>query len=257
MIKSHGISDVGTVRQENQDRILMDQDLALYIVADGMGGHRHGEMAAELAIETIRYYVDSSRDRFDVSWPFGYNFELSIDANRISTAIRLANRQVWRHAEQGPQFAGMGTTVAAVLVGDSATGAKSAVIANVGDSRAYLYRGGTLKQVTVDDTWLGSFVAKGLITSEDLLNHPMRNVLTQAAGSQEDVEVHVRDHELQDSDMFLLSSDGLHGVLGDEGMRAILAAESDLEQAATRLVASAKEKGAPDNVSVVLLRYIG
>lgn len=250
MIEAHGISDVGCVRHENQDRILIDHTLGLYIVADGMGGHRHGEVAAELAISTIKYYVESSKDRFDVSWPFGYNFDQSIDANRISTAIRLANRQVWRHAEQGPEFAGMGTTVAAVLINDN-----QAVIANVGDSRVYLFRNGQISQMTIDDTWIQSFAARGLMALSDLANHPMRNVLTQAAGSQEAVEVHIREHAFEPGDALILTSDGCHGMVPDEQVQSLLNEPAGLPQKVERLLAAAKQNGGPDNVSIVVLRY--
>src|SRR3954454_4406933 len=148
MIEAHGVTDIGCVRERNEDRILVDATLGLYIIADGMGGHSHGEMAAELAIATIRHYVESSSDRFDVTWPFGYNFELSVDANRLMNAVQLANRHVWRQAESAPEYSGMGTTVAvAIVTGNRIT------IGNVGDSRVYLWRDGSLRQLTVDDTW--------------------------------------------------------------------------------------------------------
>lgn len=250
MIEAHGISDVGCVRHENQDRILIDHALGLYIVADGMGGHRHGEVAAELAIATIRYYIESSKDRFDVSWPFGYNFDQSIDANRISTAIRLANRQVWRHAEQGPEFAGMGTTVAAVLINDG-----QAVVANVGDSRVYLFRQGEISQLTIDDTWIQSFAARGLMAPSDLANHPMRNVLTQAAGSQEAVDVHIEETVLKSGDCLILTSDGCHGMVPDQQVQVLLNESFGLPEKVDRLLAAAKQNGGPDNVSVVVLSY--
>src|SRR5579871_1493713 len=119
MIESFALTDTGCVRTENQDRVLEDHSLGVCVVADGMGGHKHGEIAAELAISTVRYYIESSRDRFDVTWPFGYNFDLSVDANRLATAIQLANRQVWNQAEKAPEYGGMGTTVAALLADGS------------------------------------------------------------------------------------------------------------------------------------------
>src|SRR5262245_59597214 len=118
MIESFALTDTGCVRSENQDRILTNHSLSLFAVADGMGGHRHGAMAAELAISTMEYSVDSSRDRFDATWPFGYNFDVSVDANRLATAIQLANRQVWNEAQRSPECVGMGTTVAAILLSD-------------------------------------------------------------------------------------------------------------------------------------------
>ena len=94
MFESYGVSDTGCVRSENQDRILVDHSSGLFMVADGMGGHRHGEIAAELAVSTLRYYVETSRESFDATWPFGFDFDLSIDANRLATGIQLANQQV-------------------------------------------------------------------------------------------------------------------------------------------------------------------
>lgn len=228
----------------------MDASLGLFVVCDGMGGHQHGEIAAELAKTAIRFSVDASRDRLDVSWPFGFSFDLSLDANRLATGVRLANRQVWRRAEQSVECSGMGTTVAAVLL----CGAQ-AIVANVGDSRAYLLRAGALEQLTVDDTMIGSLLQRGLISTEDMRTHPMRNVLTQSAGSQETVEVHVREETLQRNDILLLCSDGLHGVIGDEGIRAIVAAEGQMERCVGRLIAAAKNEGGPDNISAVVMRY--
>src|SRR5262249_33908884 len=116
MIISFGTTDIGCARTTNQDRFLVDDALGFYVVADGLGGHRHGEVAAELAISTIRYFLESSHDRLEVSWPFGYDFQVSVDSNRLATAIRLANRQVWKRTEEKPEYVGMGTTVATFLI---------------------------------------------------------------------------------------------------------------------------------------------
>jgi PPM family protein phosphatase len=250
MIESFGLSDVGLVRKLNQDRILIDDSVGLFVVADGMGGHAHGEVAAQVALAAIQFYIDTSRDRFDVSWPFGYSFDLSVDANRIATGIQLANRHVRRQAEQQPENEGMGTTVAAVLVSDS-----TAVVANVGDSRVYLFRSGRLEQLSTDDTWVVSMAEQGLLDPAEAKDHPMRNMLTQAAGVKDQVEVHIQERAIERSDLFLLTSDGAHGVIGDEGIRAILGSGASLQEMAERLVAASKEKGAPDNISVVLLSY--
>lgn len=167
------------MRPENEDRILVDDALSLFVVADGMGGRNYGEVAAQLALAAIRNHVDSSRDRPDVTWPFGYDFSLSVGQNRLTTAIRLANRQVWEHSEQARQYAGMGTTVAAVLISRDV-----GAIAGVGDSRVYLFRGGELVLLTVDDTWVGAMVRQGALDASQVSQHPTRNVLTQAAGAR-------------------------------------------------------------------------
>lgn len=175
-VRAYGLTDVGCQRTVNQDVVMIDEDLSVFVVADGMGGHRHGEVAAELVCKTIKYYLECSQDRSDVSWPFGYNFELSLDGNRLVTAIQLANRHVWRRADQDPECAGMGSTIAAVLMDNS-----SAVVANVGDSRVYLYRGRTLEQLTEDDTLVAEIARRGGPGRSRLDKFPMRNVLTQAA----------------------------------------------------------------------------
>jgi len=250
VIESYGKTDRGCVRNENEDRILVDDLLGLYLVCDGMGGSSRGDLAAELAADAIRYYIDVSSDRYDVSWPFGYSFDLSLDANRLVTAIRLANRQVWRRAEQNLEFAGMGTTVAAVLISNGC-----AVIANVGDSRVYICREQELKQLTVDDTMVASMVRRGLLPPADAAAHPMRNVVTQAAGSQEDVEVHLHEHNIATGDVLLICSDGLYNPVQEPDILAALVHGGSPEIAAKQLVEAAIRWGAPDNVSAVVLRY--
>jgi serine/threonine protein phosphatase PrpC len=247
MIRSHGISDIGCVREKNEDRILVDESLGLYVIADGMGGRSHGELAAELAIATMQHYVDSSRDRLDVTWPFGYNFDLSVDANRLATAIQLANRQVWKQAERAPEYGGMGTTVAAVLAdGPNLT------IGNVGDSRIYAWRG-VLEQLSVDDTWMRAMSGRGS-ADVDMSKHPMRNFLTQAAGSKDRVDVHIAEFELHPDDVIMLSSDGLHGLVSDAEIAATITSAPSIQDAGASLVQLARAAGGPDNISVILLK---
>lgn len=250
MIESYSLSDTGCARQDNQDRVLADHSLGLFVVADGMGGHKHGEKAAEIAIDTMKYYMESSRERFDVTWPFGYNFDLSLDANRLSTGIQLANRHVWNYAEQSSEFAGMGTTVAAVLLNGDIS-----VVGNVGDSRVYLLRQGELQQITQDDSFLNAISPQGSLGEKEFANSPMRNVLTQAAGAEGPLDVHISEIKLQSDDMLLLSSDGLHAVIGDAAIRSIAGSGETVNRVAERLVAAARVHGAPDNVSCVLITY--
>ena len=249
MIESYALTDIGCTRKENQDRVLADHNLGLFAVADGMGGHQHGEIAAEVAISSLRYYVEITRESFDATWPFGYNFDISQDANRLSTAIQLANQQVWKHARQSPECDGMGTTVAAVLLGDGCL-----TIANVGDSRIYRFRYQELTQLSYDDTLVNTMSEQGA-DPVDLANHPMRNVLTQAAGSKDALNVHLVEQPLVSGDMYLICSDGLHGVIGDAAIRSILASSDNLEHIAQRLNQAARGNGGPDNISTVLLSY--
>ena len=213
-----------------------------------MGGHQGGAVAADLAISALRFYVESSVDRFDVSWPFGYSFDVSLDGNRLSTGIRLANRYVTRRAESAPEFAGMGTTVAALLLGD-----ETAVIGNVGDSRVYLFREGALLQLTRDDTFAQSPLGE-LVSDGDALRR-MQHVLMQAVGSQETVDVHICEERLLPGDLYVLTSDGLHGTLGDPAIRAILCQGAGVQRCTEDLMEAAMDQDASDNVSVILLGY--
>ena len=249
-IDAYGKSDRGCTRTENEDRIFFDASLGLFVVCDGMGGAQRGAVAADLAVAAIQYYVDATRDRYDVSWPFGYRFEISANANRLATGVRLANRQVWRRAEQSLECAGMGTTVAAVLLGDGRI-----VTANVGDSRVYRSRNGRLEQISIDDTIIASMVQKGLLSREEAVTHPMRNVVTQAAGSQENVEVHLAEDTLESGDAILLCTDGLYSVVPDAGMEALLASGETAEACVAQLVSAAIDARVTDNVSVIVLRY--
>ena len=251
MLHAHGASDTGCVRNNNEDRILLDEELGLFVVADGMGGHSHGEMAAELAIATIAHYVKSSRNGTEVTWPFGYNFDISLDANRLSTGIQLANVQVWKCSQQAPEFAGMGTTVAAVIVsGDTMT------VANVGDSRVYLLRDGDFRQLTIDDTWLSAVGSHTSMTRAQIHNHPMRNFLTQAAGSKQDLDVHTAEIDLHESDLVLICCDGLYSLVEEPAISSILLETAgDVRSACNQLIRNAKAAGGPDNVSCIVISY--
>src|SRR5512138_1105981 len=167
-LEHFGITDPGSVRGENQDRILMEPELGLFAVCDGMGGHTNGALAAEVASDSLCQYVRRSHGRLDITWPYGFDVNLSIEANRLATGIKLANSQIWKRAEQNIEFAGMGSTVAAVLF----TGAH-ATAANVGDSRIYHLRGATLTQISQDDTIVASLVAQGTIPASAAVKHPM------------------------------------------------------------------------------------
>jgi protein phosphatase len=228
----------------------VDDNLGLYIVADGMGGHTHGELAAQLAIETIQAYIHSSRNLQEITWPFGYDFARSSNENRLSTAIQLASRRVFETASQMPELDGMGTTVVAVLLESNIS-----TVASVGDSRVYLYSGGRLELLTLDDTWVGAMVRQGTLRAADVAQHPMRNVLTQAAGVRESINIQLLERRLSAGDTLLLSSDGLHGVLGDDWIRSVLIQKLDERATVEQLVEDAREQGAPDNVSCILVRY--
>jgi len=248
LITSYGVTDPGCIRNENEDCFVSCPDRGYFAVVDGMGGLRNGAMAAELTLSTIQCYLESSSGRPDVTWPFGYNISISLNANRLATAMRLANRQVWKRADERPDFGGMGSTVAAVLIE-----ADEAAVANIGDSRVYLFRAGKLTQLTTDDTWLAAVLTPGALDAASRERHPMRNVLTQAIGSQNDVDAHTTEILLEPADLLLLTTDGLHSVVDDDAIGATLRQAETPDMLASRLVQKARAAGGPDNISCVVV----
>jgi protein phosphatase len=244
---------VGRVRDTNEDAFVSDLDMRLFVVADGMGGHNAGEVASQLAIETIIAFIRRSASDTDLSWPYGIDQALSWDGNRLRTAIHLANRRVFRAAEATDSYSGMGTTVVGLMVnGDRVS------VGHVGDSRLYLFSHGQLEQVTHDDSWAAAVLAQDpSLGPHDIARHPMRNVLTNVLGARDQIEIHLTERPLEGGEMMLLSSDGLHGVLEAHVIRDILADAQGVDVAARRLVDAALDVGSRDNVTAVVVRYDG
>jgi len=248
--EAKAVTHVGRVRSENQDRILALDALGCYGVFDGMGGQRCGDVAAGIGLTVFQNYVESSGNPAEVTWPFGYNLELSLDANRLLTSIRLANRQVASHADRDPKCAGMGTTVAALIYRG-----QKLVMANVGDSRIYRLRGAEFSQLSTDDTMAALMVSKGVIDAQNVPAHPMRGVLMQAIGLHGEVEVHIREEQVEPGDIVLICSDGLYGVVDAASITGILGNATPVAERAQALVDRALQGGAPDNVSVILIEF--
>src|ERR1700752_5013232 len=207
VFRAAGLSDTGPVRRGNEDAFVLEPALGLFAVADGMGGRNAGEVASRLATESLVSFVRHSHDESDFSWPYGIDAKLSYQANRLRTAINLANRRVFRAAESHDDYTGMGSTLAALLFS-----AETVVVGHIGDSRAYLSRGDSLTQLTQDDTWVMAMLAEELGGDPArLASHPMRHVLTNVLGTKENTEIHVAEHQLQPGDRLIVCSDGLHG----------------------------------------------
>ena len=253
MVRAAAVSDVGRVRKTNEDAFYSDTDMRLFAVADGMGGHEAGEVASRLALEALSGFIRRSAADTDFSWPYGLDGTLSFDGNRLRTAIHLANRRVFRTAETNDDYSGMGTTIVTLLM----NGAHIAV-GHVGDSRLYLLRDGRLDQMTQDDSWAATILAHNpKAHPSELANHPMRNVLTNALGAREQVDVHLAERDLQDGDTLLLCSDGLHGVLDAAMLQTVLEQYSDVDTAARTLVQQALDRGSRDNVTALVVRFEG
>lgn len=250
MIEAAGRTDVGRRRKINEDSFLVSPEASLYAVCDGMGGHNAGEVASRMAIETIAAFVERSAVEKEITWPWGLDAHLSFDANRLKTAIRLANAKVFQAADNREELTGMGTTVvAALLSGDKVT------IGSAGDSRCYLVRAGVLKQLTRDDSWVSAALGEGILNSDDVEHHPLRNVITKAVGARDTIDLDLVEHDLLPGDLLMLCSDGLHGMLSDgEIAKLLVPVPESLDEATARLVDAANEAGGRDNVSVVLLR---
>lgn len=253
MIRSSAVSDVGRVRKTNEDAFLSDEQVRLFAVADGMGGHEAGEVASRLAIEALGGFIRRSSANTDFSWPYGLDRQLSFDGNRLRTAIHLANRRIFREAENNDDYSGMGTT----LVSSLFNGSRMA-IGHVGDSRLYLLHNGVIELLTQDDSWAATILAHDpRLNADDIARHPMRNVLTNVLGARDQVDVHLAERDLSPGDVLLLCSDGLHGVLDANAIREILGSHADPKEAAHALVDAALDHESHDNVTALVVRYEG
>lgn len=224
-------TDIGRVRERNEDSILVNPPL--YVVADGMGGHRGGQVASQVALETMEHLATEG-------------------PGSLADHVRRANRAVWDRSVEDERLSGMGTTLTAARIDDA-----SALIAHVGDSRAYLLRDAMLRQLTTDHTLVDRMVRSGEITEAEAEVHPHKNVLTRALGTDEQVEVDEDALALVDGDRLLICSDGLTGMVTEDQIQAILENSDHPQQAADRLVKAANRAGGIDNISVVVLDAIG
>ena len=244
-IVSCGITDVGLKRGHNEDNYLINEELNLYVVADGMGGHAGGEYASAIAVNTVEEVVTSleaGQAGIDSDDP------VEITKHKLSESIRLAGRRIFEKAKEQPEYHGMGTTVVVMLARGG-----NAYIAHVGDSRVYLQRDNQLEQVTEDHSLIAEKIRHGLITPEEAKNHKMRNVITRSLGYQEDVEVDLSVRAIRRGDQFLLCSDGLSGLVEDEEMNQVMG-EKRPQAAARMLVELACERGGDDNITTVIAR---
>ena len=252
MLESYGQTDVGRRRKLNEDSFDVDDAIGLYVVCDGMGGHNAGEVASKLALETIKGFVDKSEKEKEITWPYGLDVNLSFHGNRLCTAIKLANRKVFKTADSQEEYTGMGTTVVTGLVAGNVL-----TVGWAGDSRAYLFRGGALSQLSRDDSWFTAAWSEGILTVEEIERHPLKNVITKAVGAKETIEPQAVEQILQDGDIALICSDGLHSMINDDRIQSIMATneKKPLADGCASLIAAALEAGGKDNVSVILLRY--
>jgi protein phosphatase len=233
-----GQTDVGLKRKENQDSILVDTDIQLFIVADGMGGHRGGEVASAMAVEMLQKHLSeniveglSSREVRQV-FSDGYN---------------LANRKIYhRSSIEQPELKGMGTTMVAILIYED-----KIFIANVGDSRAYLIKEPYMWQVTEDHSYVNEQIRAGMVENESEL-FMARNVITRSVGYEADINIDILERDLQVGEVYLLCSDGLSGLVNDKEILKIIQ-QNKIESVVSQCIEAAKMAGGDDNVSVLLI----
>jgi protein phosphatase len=224
-------TDVGRVRTGNEDSYFVDSPL--FVIADGMGGHAAGDIASATAVEVIQ------NSRADIN---------AEDPATLSTAVREANRAIWAKSSNDPTLSGMGTTCTMILVDGN-----RAEVAHVGDSRAYLFHDGELRQITDDHTLVGRLVREGKLQPEEAARHPQRSMITRALGVDEDVEVDQFSLDLSEGDRLMICSDGLSGMVSEDEMASLLQQVSDPQSVADQLVDQANEAGGEDNITVIVV----
>ena len=252
MLTAGGLSNTGPVRKNNEDSFASEVGLSLFVVADGMGGHSAGEVASNLAVESIVGFVRRTQEDADISWPYGVAPGLSFGGNCLRTAIHLANRRVFRAAERHDEYTGMGTTVVAALIGDHRLS-----VGHAGDSRAYLLADGEWRQLTTDDTWAATVLAERPDLQATGSTQSMRHVLTNIIGVRDEANVHLAEYDLRGGELILLCSDGVHNVVDDATLRDLVSRDAPPLEIVEQIIATALAHGTRDNITAIVIRYDG
>jgi protein phosphatase len=257
-ITSLALTHPGLRRESNEDSFGDRPALGFWVVCDGMGGHAAGEVASRVAVDAIEGFIQATdgADGTEHTWPFGLDPELGVQGTRLVTAFRLANRAIDTRMQDDPTLRGMATTAVAVLLqGGTHQGYLPALVAHVGDSRAYLCRNGQLSRLTRDHSWIEEQIAAGLLDEEDARAHPWRNLVTRALTGGGDPLVEITPVALERGDRLLLCSDGLTTAVADEVIADVVGRrpKGEVESICHTLIDAANAAGGPDNITVVLL----
>lgn len=243
------MTDVGKKREKNEDSLLVDGSLGLFIVADGMGGHLGGEFASRLAVKTIGEAIQQLTNDPEATVSSEHYFDRSKPGEHLRYAIRLASQNIYEEACRHVNLRGMGTTTVAMLVRNN-----TGFIGNVGDSRGYLIRDNKIEQVTADHSLVAEQLRAGVLTEEQTKNHKYKNIITRSVGFQSDVEIDVIACELKQGDRILLCSDGLTNLMEDADILKIIKKHPPRE-ACRKLIDLANKRGGDDNVTVVIAAF--
>jgi protein phosphatase len=245
-----GLSDVGLQREHNEDSFVVLKEFDLFVVADGMGGHRAGDVASKIATETISEFFRTTANE-DVTWPFHFDTNLSEEENRLVTGIRVANRQIFDRSTRSRECHGMGTTV----VGAMFSPKKGRMyIGHVGDSRCYRVRDSKIQLLTRDHSLINDYLQAMPDLTDEQKNELPKNVITRALGMQDQVVVDLQHDDPQAGDVYVLCSDGLSGMVSDEDIERIVTTASDIRDACRRLIGRANEHGGEDNITAILIK---
>ncbi len=245
-----GLSDVGLRRDHNEDSLAVVDDCGLYVVADGMGGHRAGDVASRMATDTIVQFFHATSNE-EVTWPFHVDTTLSEEENRLLAAIRVANRQIFERSCRSADHQGMGTTIVATMFSSEK---ERMYIAHVGDSRCYRVRKQAISLLTRDHSLVNDYLPAMPQLSEEQQRELPKNVITRALGMQESVAIDLQVDDAKEGDVYLLCSDGLSGMITDEEMAEIIVKNSDLRDMCRELIAAANARGGEDNITVLAVR---
>jgi len=248
--RSAARTDVGMKREHNEDSFLINEDLGLYVVCDGMGGHAGGETASRLAVQTIEKELISARLRADDPFAASGALPDSPLAGALREAVEGACAAVFRTSRANPELAGMGTTCISLLLH-----ADHAIVGHVGDSRAYLVRDGHVWQLSEDHSLVNEQVRAGLLTDEEARHSRLKNIITRSVGFEEDVLVDVVGVETKAGDRFLLCSDGLSNLIDAGEIRDALT-QTDIDKVPEMLVELANSRGGDDNITVVAVQRV-
>ena len=250
-IEIFGLTDVGLIRDHNEDTIGDIQDLGLVVLADGMGGHRGGEVASAITVNTIMETLANKLEKIkpgDVDEETGY----SLESIAVHDAITRANEKVFTSSKENSQYRGMGTTVVVLLFY-----AGRFTVAHVGDSRLYRYRDGELEQITRDHSLMQELIDRGFYTPEQAEQSLNKNLVTRAVGIDETVEIDVHEANVHAEDIYLLCSDGVTDMIEDNVIKnTIMRNSEDLEKIAAELIRVSNESGGKDNISAILARPV-
>ena len=245
-----GLSDVGLQREHNEDSFVVLKEYDLYVVADGMGGHRAGDVASKIATETISEFFRTTAND-DVTWPFHFDTNLSEEENRLLTGIRVANRQIFERSTRSREYHGMGTTVVGAMFSPKK---RRMYIGHVGDSRCYRVRDGLIQLLTRDHSLINDYLLAMPDLTEEQKSELPKNVITRALGMQDQVVVDLQHDDPHPNDVYVLCSDGLSGMVTDEEIQKIVTTGVDIRDACRRLIQRANERGGEDNITAILIK---